>query len=91
MAREPVDGGHAERSDTHARDALGTLDWRSGVKVVACNGREFTVRDCGDILVRLIAPPGGMVKHHGTRIVNDDEARRVTRELLNEGAYERTA
>ncbi len=65
---------------------LPALTYReASVKLMTCNGRELTVRDCGPILMRLAAQPGGMVRRHGTQVLSDDDARAVVRSLLAEG------
>lgn len=55
------------------------------MKILVSNGRSLTVRDVGPILGKWIAPPRGMVPFHGSKIVEDDEAKRLIREALAVG------
>lgn len=57
------------------------------MKLIRCDGRELTVRDAGPILmvVRAAAMP---LKHNGWRLMEDDAARDLLRELLASGLYE---
>lgn len=58
------------------------------MKLIACDGRRLEVRDVGPVIVELRAP-GVPIKAHGTRVVEDAEARALLRELLATGLYER--
>lgn len=58
------------------------------MKLIACDGRRLEVRDVGPILIELRAP-GVPIKVHGTRVVEDVEARALLRELLASGLYDR--
>ncbi len=60
------------------------------MKLITCNGLEMTVRDAGPVLMRFVRRPGGPpLKHNGSRVVEDDAARDITREVLALGWYER--
>jgi hypothetical protein len=60
------------------------------MKLVICNGEKYEVWQTGALLVRLQMRPGGApIRAHGTRLVQDDEARAELRALLDSGAYDR--
>lgn len=59
------------------------------MKYVSSNGRVLEVRDVGPVIFRLTTRPGGPpIKHNGDRVVEDDEARRLLRGLLDVGMYD---
>lgn len=59
-------------------------------KLIMCDGKTYTVHDMGALMVRLARREGGPpIKAHGTRIVEDGEARAELRELIDSGLYER--
>lgn len=56
-------------------------------KLIRCDGRELTVRDVGPVVYRVLATVVP-IKRHGSEVLeDDDEARRVIRELLATGLY----
>lgn len=59
------------------------------MKLIHSTGAELTVRDLGPVLVRFQSDQVPL-KFNGYRIVEDEEARRVVRELLDLGIYKRT-
>lgn len=60
------------------------------MKLLSGNGRTFTVRNAGPVVFELRARPGGTpIKFNAARVVEDDEARAICRELLDIGLYER--
>lgn len=56
-------------------------------KLIHCDGRTLEVRDIGPVLFRLRARDVP-IKRNGYEILEDDEARRVLRDLLDGGLYE---
>lgn len=59
------------------------------MKLVKCNGKLLEVRDCGPIIFRLAALPGGPpIKVNGYHIMEEDAARDLLRDLLSLGEYE---
>lgn len=57
------------------------------MKLIHSDGRELTVRDAGPVIFRLRARDVP-IKLNGCHVVDDDEARRELRELLDLGLYD---
>jgi len=58
------------------------------VKLLTCNGDEFSVRDVGPVLLRLRRAPGGVpIKRYGFEITDDDTARGIVRKLIDTELY----
>ncbi len=57
------------------------------MKYVECDGRHIEVRDVGEVIFRLTTS-GIPIKAHGTRLMKDDDARALLRELIDSGLYE---
>jgi hypothetical protein len=55
------------------------------MKWLRCDGRMFEVRDVGPVLMRLMALDGAPVAKSTNAVVEDDEARRTVREMLDSG------
>lgn len=56
------------------------------MKLVECNGKTLTVRDVGDVLLTLRA--GAIpIKFNGHKVMDDNAARKLIRELLDTGFY----
>lgn len=60
------------------------------MKLIRCDGARYEIWDLGTLLVRLqMRPDGAPIRAHGTRVVEDEEARAELRALLDTGAYDR--
>ena len=62
------------------------------MKVVYSNGKFLEIRDAGPVVMRFEAAACPL-KHNGYRIVEDDEARDIAAELIDDtrnGLYTRT-
>lgn len=58
-------------------------------KLVRSDGRALTVMDVGPVLMTVSSIKGGPpIKHNGWKILEDDEARELVRELLRSGCYQ---
>lgn len=55
------------------------------MKLLHSDGRELTVRDLGEVVMRLRAGPAP-IKLNGWHELEDAEARAVIRQLLDDGA-----
>jgi hypothetical protein len=63
----------------------------ASVKLVRSNGAELWIYAEPVPLMRFAARLGGPpLKHNGWRVVTDEEAREVAREVITAGCYERT-
>ena len=51
------------------------------MKLVHCDGRTLTVRDAGPVVFRMVARDAP-IKVNGWRLLEDDDARALLRELL---------
>ena len=60
------------------------------MKLVECNGKELVIYELGPVLMRF-KMRNVPIKHNGARRVEDEEARRIARELIASGAYDRVA
>jgi hypothetical protein len=58
------------------------------MKLIECNSKHLTVRDVGPPLMKLSAATIPL-KYNGKRVVDDDLARRIIRDLLNTNLYRR--
>ena len=59
------------------------------MKLVKCDGKLLEVRDCGPVIYRLKAVPGGLpIKVNGYHIMEEGAARDLLRDLLALGEYE---
>jgi hypothetical protein len=54
------------------------------MKLIRCNGRELEVRDVGPVVYRLAAS-AVPIKLHGWRILEDDAARELLRQVQEAG------
>jgi hypothetical protein len=60
------------------------------MKLVYGNGKVLEVRDAGPCLMKFQVRPGGPpIKVNGYRLLGDDEARDLVRDLLGSGLYDR--
>lgn len=58
------------------------------MKLLVGNGKTLEVRDVGPVIFELSARVGGPpIKFNGSKIMDEDEARGVLRELLATGLY----
>lgn len=60
------------------------------MKFIRCDGKIYEVYDVQAPIVRLLRRPGGIpIKAHGSRLLEDNEARAELRELLDSELYDR--
>jgi hypothetical protein len=57
------------------------------MKFVVCNGKMFEVRNVGEIVFKLTSR-GAPIKAHGTRLMSDEDARQLCRDLLDLKLYD---
>lgn len=58
------------------------------MKLIYCDGAILEIRDIGPVIFRLRAGRAP-IKRHGYEILEDDEARKVLRELLDLNVHEK--